>query len=101
MWAILDWHWLDSLQTCDSFVHLAMLLIGQESMYELLDKQTTHTWVEEKEAYLLLKGTLRTIRPLLAHLRLRHLYSHVRTVENKAEKVYNRAPSSDSRPMCR
>jgi len=61
--------------------------MAQENVYELLNKPTTHTFVEEKQAYVVLRDAAALIRSLLAYRRLNGLRDVVVTAEKKAELI--------------
>lgn len=58
----------------------------QENVFELINKATTNTWHEEKQAYIVLRDGARMIRSYLAYLKLKNLRLIVLNAMNKAKK---------------
>lgn len=68
--------------------------MGQENVYELLGKATTHTWVEEKQAYAILRDATAKIRSYLAFLKLKHMRDKILSVEAKVKKIMATVPDA-------
>ena len=64
-------------------------------MFELLNKATTHTWHEEKQAYIILRDGARMIRSYLAYLKLKKLRLIILNAMNKAKKMVDTVANVD------
>ena len=57
-----------------------------------MNKQTTHTWVEEKQAYAVLKEGSNIIRSVLAFYKLNSLRNFVFQAERRAASIMASIP---------
>ena len=57
-------------------------------MYELLNKATTNTWVDERQAFFILRDAAKTIRGYIAYYKFKHLRNYLIKAESKARAIY-------------
>ncbi len=75
---------------------------AQESVGELVDKPTTHTWAEEAAALQVLRTAARNMRVICALLKLTTMKNRLLQAEAQADAIASSIPSSTSkRPACR
>jgi len=60
---------------------------AQENLKELLNKPTTHTWIEEVKAFKVLRLAVRRIGTILGNLHLKGLRSRISSIEEKADAM--------------
>lgn len=65
--------------------------VAQDNINEILNKPTTHTYVQEKEAYLILKGATRRLVSQLQNRKMKLLRSHVVDAEKRASALIEEA----------
>ena len=53
----------------------------------MVDKHTTHTHEEEREAFLVLKGTTRRLVSILRHFKINSVRDYVMRVEKRADEM--------------
>ena len=56
-------------------------------MYELLNKATTHTWVEERQAYAILEDATNTLRSIFAHMKLFSIRNRIYSAQMRAKAI--------------
>mmetsp|Transcript_22516 Transcript_22516/g.30834 ORF Transcript_22516/g.30834 Transcript_22516/m.30834 type:complete len:697 (-) Transcript_22516:1824-3914(-) len=61
--------------------------LARESVFELINKRTTHTWVEELKVFKLMRHTSHVIGILLRVLKLKKLHRVVFTVGRQADSI--------------
>ena len=59
--------------------------LARSEIHELIDKPTTHNWVEEREVLRIYQKTTKQVSKVLNHLRLISLRTVVNAAEAKAE----------------
>lgn len=69
-------------------------------MFELINKPTTHTYVEEKVVLRHYRNCTRLVRAVLGHLKLRSLRSVVAKAEKKVEEILQAVPTGGQRTPC-
>lgn len=72
----------------------------QEMVFELMNKHTTHTWVEERVVLRYYKNCVRVLGAMLGILKLRSLRSVVTKAEKQVEAIMRSAPHGHGRPLC-
>lgn len=71
-------------------------------MNELIDKPTTHTWVEEAEVFRVLRDAIRRIGAICGTLRLSSMRREITRSEERADRIYSTINSiSQKRVLCR
>lgn len=72
----------------------------QELVFEITNKPTTHTWVEERIVLRHYRFCVRLIAAILTNLRLKHLRAVVAKVEKQAERIMKTVPRGANRLLC-
>ena len=70
----------------------------QDNVNELIDKSTTHTWMEERNAFKTLRRASRRIVTILGNLHLKGLRNTIASIEKKADDILE-GVSTDQRPL--
>ena len=71
----------------------------QDNVNELIDKSTTHTWIEERNAYKTLRRASRRIVTILGNLHLKGLRNTIASIEKKADDILLEGVETDQRPL--
>ena len=72
----------------------------QDNVNELIDKSTTHTWMEERNAYKTLRRASRRIVTILGNLHLKGLRNTIASIEKKADEIILlEGVETDQRPL--
>lgn len=79
---------------------LSLTLTLQDSVFELINKHTTHTWVEERVVLRHYRVCCRLIRAVLGNLRLKGLRAQVVKAEKKADLIMQTLPTDTRRVLC-
>ena len=76
--------------------------IRQESIFELVNKRTTHTWVEEAKVLKKFRHISHVIGCILKVLKLRKLHRRVFNVGRQADEIFKLTATlnSKTRPNC-
>jgi hypothetical protein len=69
-------------------------------VFELINKPTTHTYMEEKVVLRHFRNCARLIRGVLASLKLRSLRNVVARAEKSVEAILKTVPSGSHRTLC-
>ena len=69
-------------------------------MFEITNKPTTHTWVEERVVLRLYRLCVRMIAATLSNLRLKHLRALVSKVEKQVDRIMKAVPRGANRLLC-
>ena len=69
-------------------------------MFELVNKPTTHTWVEEKIVLRHYRNCARLLRAVLGNMRLRSLRSVLTKADKKVELILKTVPTGAHRTPC-
>ena len=62
--------------------------IIQENINELIDKPTTHTWVEEAEAFQIFRSTIRKVGVICGIMKLKTMRMKIRAVEEQSDELF-------------
>jgi hypothetical protein len=69
-------------------------------VFELVNKPTTHTWVEERVVLRHFRNCTHLIGAILSNLRLRSLRYKIAAAEKVADGIIKRLPPSQGRVHC-
>lgn len=60
---------------------------NQDNIFLIVDKHTTNTYEEEREAYMVLKGAARRIISILKHFKIDGLRKYIVKVVKRADEI--------------
>lgn len=75
-------------------------ILPQEMVFELINKPTTHTYLEERVVLKHYTHTARVVCGILRTLRLRHLRGVVCKALKQCEEIMRAVVPGQSRPLC-
>lgn len=82
------------------YTNSTLTLPLQDSVFELVNKHTTHTWVEERVVLRHYRVCCRLIRAVLGNLRLKGLRAQVVKAEKRADLIMQTVPTDTRRVLC-